>query len=73
MPSSVKLLVVEAEVTPETTDFGALADLQMMIVCDNGRERSRDEFARLMDRAGFRLQRVFPLAAPSFVFEGIAR
>jgi hypothetical protein len=44
-----------------------------MIVCDNGRERSRDEFARLFEQAGFRAGRVVPLAGMSYVFEGIAQ
>lgn len=35
------------------------ADLQMAVVCDNGRERGLDEFKTLLDRAGFRYQRVF--------------
>jgi hypothetical protein len=56
-----RLVVVEA--LCERNDAGVLAplaDLQMMIVCDGGRERSRDEYAALFESAGFRLTRVFP-------------
>ncbi|MEY2933704.1 MAG: hypothetical protein RL033_4453 [Pseudomonadota bacterium] len=35
------------------------ADLQMAVVCDNGRERDLGEFQALLERAGFRYRRVF--------------
>jgi hypothetical protein len=68
-----RLLVVEAVVEKDTIDsFGPLSDLQMMVVCDGGRERGRDEFARLFARSGFRLSRILRTASAMSVIEGIA-
>jgi hypothetical protein len=47
------------------------ADLQMMVACSDGRERSRGEFDGLLQKAGFRLGRVFSYPTIS-VLEGIA-
>jgi hypothetical protein len=55
----------------DTSSVGPQADLQMMIVCSDGRERSREDFARLLGAAGFKLGRVFPYPTTS-VIEGIA-
>jgi hypothetical protein len=41
------------------------ADLQMLIACDQGRERSTDEFKALLDASGFRMTRVFPFPTVS--------
>jgi hypothetical protein len=68
-----RLLVVELVVEAETMHgFGPLSDLQMMVVCDSGRERGRQEFERLYERAGFRLGRVLPTPLFMSVVEGIA-
>lgn len=47
------------------------ADLQMMIVCHNGRERSLDQLTALLESAGFRRRRVFTFPTLS-VIEGEA-
>lgn len=44
--------------------FGKLLDLTMMAML-TGRERSEDEFAALLDGAGFRLVEVAQMAAPT--------
>jgi hypothetical protein len=68
-----RLLVVELLVEPETTDgIGPLSDLQMMMVCNEGRERGRDDFDRLFRRAGFELRRVVPTATLMSIVEGVA-
>jgi hypothetical protein len=68
-----RLLVVDAVVEKDTVDsFGPLSDLQMMVVCDGGRERGRQDFSRLYERAGFRLARIFPTPSAMAVIEGIA-
>ncbi|MBX3185485.1 MAG: hypothetical protein KF819_00665 [Labilithrix sp.] len=67
-----KVLVVEALVEEETDDFGALADMQMMIVCSDGRERGRAEYERLLEKAGFRLARVLEAPTPIAIIEGVA-
>lgn len=72
MEPGQKLLVVEAIVEADCDDFGALSDVQMMIVCGEGRERSRADFERLYAASGFRLERV--VRTPTFmnVVEGVA-
>lgn len=68
-----KLILVEnlverndARATP-----GVLSDLQMLVVCDDGRERSAEELFALMERAGFRRGRLFRGPTVSVV-EGVA-
>jgi hypothetical protein len=35
-------------------------DLQMMVACDQGRERSLEEIRSLLSQCGFRFTRAFP-------------
>jgi O-methyltransferase domain/Dimerisation domain len=73
MQPGQRLLAVEAVVEPDSTrGIGPLSDLQMMVVCSGGRERSRAEYARLFDQAGLRLRRVVPTPGPMSIVEGIA-
>jgi hypothetical protein len=63
-----KLLLVEAIFETNDPDhIGNLSDLQMMLVCDGGRERSKAEYADLLGQAGFRLTRVFPYPTTSIL------
>lgn len=70
-PGARVLLVESLLARDDTASVAAFADLQMMIACDEGRERSREEFAALLDATGFRLGRVWPTATDSLV-EGVA-
>jgi hypothetical protein len=73
MQPGQRLLVVEALVEDDTTrEMGPLSDLQMMVVCSGGRERSRAEYARLFEQTGLRLRRVVPTPGPMSVVEGSA-
>ena len=70
-----KLLVIEAlvdEVPDAFSSLGALADLQMMVVCEGGRERSRTDYERLLSACGFRMGRVIPTPTPMTILEGVA-
>jgi hypothetical protein len=67
-----RLLVIEALVEETTEDYGALADLHMMIVCCDGRERGRDEYEKLLVAGGFRLERVLEAPTPVAILEAIA-
>ena len=61
IPAHGRLLVVEMLCEPNLAEgIAPLSDLQMMLVCDGGRERSREEFATLFAKCGFELKRVFP-------------
>jgi hypothetical protein len=73
MRSAARLLVVEVVVEPASTrPPGPWIDLHMMTVCAEGRQRSRADFTRLGDAAGFRLSRVVPTATPVSVVELLA-
>ena len=67
-----RLLVCEALVERnDAADVGAMSDVQMMVVCSDGRERSREELMRLLDGCGFRRTRIF--ASPTVsVLEAVA-
>ncbi len=68
-----RVLVVELVVEPDAVHgIGPMSDVQMMMVCSEGRERSRADFARLFERAGFALQRVVPTPTLMSVVEGVA-
>jgi hypothetical protein len=59
MTVGTKLVLVESIVgRNEPAEFAAVADLQMMIACSDGRERSLDDFRALLEGNGFRLGRV---------------
>jgi hypothetical protein len=66
--------VLICEVLTERNDartLGALADVHMMMVCSDGRERGREEYARLLQASGWRAGRV--MASPAIsVVEGVA-
>ena len=72
MHASSRLLVIEQILEPdpaqgESMDY--LSDMQMMAMFGSARERTRDEFAGLLNAAGFELTRVIPTASPACVVE----
>ena len=62
----IEQLVAPANEGPETK----LSDLNML-VSPGGRERTREEFATLFERAGLRLERVVPTAGTHSIIEGV--
>jgi hypothetical protein len=67
-----RVLVVESLLERnEARSHAVLADLQMMVVTDGGRERSRAELEALLADTGFRPARVFPFPTVA-ILEGIA-
>ena len=72
MKPGQKIILCEKIVDHLAHDLiGPQVDLQMMIACDAGRERSVEEFAKLFEASGFRFTRVFPFPTTS-VIEGEA-
>jgi hypothetical protein len=72
MAPGAKLLLVESLIEQNVPEeIVAVADLQMMIACSDGRERSPEDFRALFEATGFRLGRVRRGATVS-VLEGIA-
>jgi O-methyltransferase domain/Dimerisation domain len=71
MKPTSRLLVVEHVIGPPNTGpEGKFADLHMLVLT-GGRERTRDEFAALLDQSGFRLVSVTPTSTPLSVIEGV--
>jgi hypothetical protein len=64
-----KLLLLESAL-PEraSSDIGMLIDLEMLVAV-GGRERTHSEWANLLGRAGFRLNRVVHTATPVSIIE----
>jgi hypothetical protein len=72
MTPGARMLIVENLITRNGTfSFGNLADVHMMVVCDEGRERTREEYGRLFEATGFKPGRVFDSPTIS-VIEGVA-
>jgi hypothetical protein len=66
-----RLLVCETLISQDVSDhFATMSDLQMMVVCSNGKERTLQEIQELLRSTGFRYRRHF--AFPSVtVIEGV--
>jgi hypothetical protein len=71
MSKNGRLLLVEM-VLPQAGEncFSKLLDLNMLVMT-GGRERTRAEFADLLNAAGFRLAKIVPTIAPQCVIEAI--
>jgi O-methyltransferase/methyltransferase family protein len=69
MGAAAKLLLLEM-VLPQhaSSHFGTMLDLEMLVNA-GGKERTRTEYANLLARAGFRLQRVVETAGPLSIVE----
>jgi len=73
MPAEARLLVIERLVGPPNSDPPVkFADLEML-VGPGGRERTREEFAKLFRRGGFRLVEATPTSGTLTVLVGQAR
>ena len=70
IPDHGALLVVERDLgAPNENADAKLSDLNMLVGA-GGRERTRDEFARLFAEGGFALESTTPSAIGLSVFEG---
>ena len=66
-----RLLLVESVVPPGDDPHPAKMLDMMMLLATGGMERTEDEYADLLSRAGFRLMRVIPTASPVSVIEAV--
>ena len=71
MAEHAKLLLVEMVIPPgdEISD-GKWLDLEML-VCFGGRERTGEEYRRLLAEAGYRLTRIVPTGTAASVIEAV--
>ena len=66
-----KLIILDAVVTPGSgPDFKKMLDLEMMLM-PGGRERTEAEFRELLNRAGFKLNRIVPTQSMVAVIEAV--
>lgn len=67
-----KLLLIESVIKPgNDPDLAKIVDLEMLVVTAGGRERTEREYAQLLEKSGFRLQRVVPTHSPVCVIEAL--
>lgn len=67
-----RVILVELILEPDDDSLiGCMSDLHMMVVCEDGKERSQADFARLLEGAGFRPGRVWKNELTGIV-EGVA-
>jgi hypothetical protein len=72
MAKNGRVLLVEQHIgAPNRPWVGYYVDIQMMVMT-GGRERSEEEYAKLLSRAGLRLARVIPTSGPSVIYEAVA-
>jgi hypothetical protein len=70
MADGAKLLLVERVIRPgNAPDPAKFIDL-LMLVMNGGRERTTEDFRRILDAAGFRLAEVAPTAGVLSILEG---
>jgi hypothetical protein len=70
LPDDGRLFVVEQVMTAAgVPHFSKLIDIEMLVVTDNGRERTEAEFAALFEKVGLALRRVIPLPSPVSILE----
>ena len=66
-----KLLLVEKVIPADGEPHPAKITDVTMLALTGGMERTEEEYADLLDRAGFRLTRVIPTASPVSVIEAV--
>lgn len=72
MTENGRVLLVEQVIPPGNAPFlGKLLDVNMLVMCPGGKERTADEYRDLLTAAGFRLTRIVPTAGLVSVIEGI--
>lgn len=72
LPNEGRVLLVEMVLGSGEAEANALMlDLEMLIITEGGRERSKVEFAGVLDAAGLRLHRVIPTKSPVSILEAV--
>jgi hypothetical protein len=73
MRDTARLLLVENIIPPgDEPHPGKVSDF-VMLTALGGQERTAEEYTQLLDRAGFRLNRVVSTTSPMSVLEGMPR
>lgn len=71
MPDDGKVLIIDAVISEgNTPDFGKIIDLEMLMT-PGGVERTPTEFAELLEKSGFKLNRIIPTQGPMSIVEAV--
>jgi hypothetical protein len=70
MNENGKVLIIEMVVPEGNEPHPAKALDILMLVIEGGKERTKDEYRKLLEASGFRLARVIPTKSPYSVIEG---
>ena len=70
IPEHGRLLVFDALLVPEAPPWAHWLDVHMMVLQD-GKERSPEQFASLFEASGFKLERAIPIPAPVGILEAV--
>jgi hypothetical protein len=76
MPAHGRLLLMEFLIEPGNhpeTARTKLMDVNMMVFAPGGRDRTRQEYAQLLESGGFQLSEVFPTSSGIAVLEAVRR
>ncbi|MCL6436384.1 MAG: methyltransferase [Leptolyngbyaceae cyanobacterium HOT.MB2.61] len=72
MADNGRVLVMEQVIPPGNAPFlGKLLDVNMLVMCPGGKERTEVEYRALFEAAGFRLTRIVPTQTFISVVEGV--
>jgi hypothetical protein len=67
-----RVLVIEQVIPPGNDPFiGKLLDMNMLVMCPGGKERTEAEYRQIFEAAGLRLKRIVPTSAFVSVVEGV--
>ncbi|MFO7828263.1 MAG: methyltransferase [Bacteroidales bacterium] len=65
LPEKGKILIIEPLIINNNRySFAKLFDIQMMVSLDGGKERTKDEYIQMIEKAGLKLNRIVQTAAP---------
>ena len=72
LPPGGRVLILEQVLPPGNDPSPSkLLDLNMLVMTEGGRERTPEEYARLLERAGLRLAAIHPTPSPISVVEAL--
>ncbi|MEI8006359.1 MAG: methyltransferase [Bacteroidota bacterium] len=72
MGINAKLLILEMVVPgPGIASYAKMVDVQMLTAMPGGKERTKEEFTRLLRKSGFKLTKLIPTVAPLSILETV--
>jgi hypothetical protein len=72
MSGKGKVLIIEAVISEDNkTGFGKISDLQMLLGTEMGKERTQEEYRSILEKAGFKLNKLVKTVSPFSIVEGI--